>query len=259
MVVGLTERLAAKGHIVNGYCAIPCAFSAELYARQGYDAVTLDLQHGLIGYDTAVPMLQALSSTGVLPLVRLSWLDPGLIMKVLDSGALGVTCPMINTAADAERLVRYSSYPPRGERSLGPIRAGAIYGKDYAARANSAISILAMIETAEAVENVDKIAAVDGITGIYIGPGDLAVSMGKPVQLGDFHPDVDAAIERVLQACTSRKIVAGIFAPTPEHAWRLVQRGFNFVTLSSDARALVEQTQRWVSDFRRLSGATRKA
>ena len=259
MIPGLTERLAKKGHVLNGYCAIPCAFSAELYARQGYDAVTLDLQHGLIGFDTAVPMLQALSSTDVLPLVRLPWLDPGLIMKVLDSGALGVTCPMINSAADAERLVRYSTYPPRGERSFGPIRAASVYGADYVSGSNRTVSVLAMIETAEAVENVDKIAAVDGLTGIYIGPGDLAISMGKPVQLGDFHPEVDAAIETVLRTCISRRLVAGIFAPTPEHAWRLVQRGFNFITLSSDARALLEQTQRWVSGFRRLSQATQQA
>src|SRR5581483_7940985 len=156
-VQGLQERLAAKRYLLNGYCAMPGAFSAELYAGQGWDAVTLDLQHGVIGYESAVAMLQAITASAVLPLVRLPWLDPGLIMKMLDSGALGITCPMINDAAAAERLVRYCKYPPRGERSMGPIRAAAIYGADYAERANRTTSVFAMIETEEAVGNIDAI------------------------------------------------------------------------------------------------------
>jgi 4-hydroxy-2-oxoheptanedioate aldolase len=252
--VGLQERLAAKGYILNGYCAMPGAFSAELYAGQGWDAVTLDLQHGLIGYESAVAMLQAIAASGVLPLVRLPWLDPGLIMKMLDSGALGVTCPMINDAASAERLVRYAKYPPRGERSMGPIRAAAIYGADYPERANRTTSVLAMIETTEAVENIDAIAAVEGLDGIYIGPADLAVSMGKPVQLEAPDPAVEAAIAHVLERVTARGLVCGIFAPTPERAWALVERGFRFVTLSSDARALLAQTAAWVGGFRKLAG-----
>ncbi len=245
--------MAGKGYLLNGYCAIPAAFSAELYAGQGWDSITLDLQHGLIGYESAVAMLQAITASGVLPLVRLPWLDPGLIMKMLDSGALGITCPMINDAESADRLVRYCKYPPRGERSMGPIRAAAVYGADYAERANRTTSVLAMIETEEAVRNIDAIAAVEGLDGVYIGPADLAVSMGKPIQLD--HPDsaVAAAIAHVRERVTARGLVCGSFAPTPERAWELVKQGFRFVTLSSDARALLAQTAAWVSGFRALA------
>jgi 4-hydroxy-2-oxoheptanedioate aldolase len=252
-LLGFRERLAAKGYLLNGYCAMPGAFSAELYAGHGWDAVTLDLQHGIIGYESAVAMLQAIRASGVLPLVRLPWLDPGLIMKMLDSGALGVTCPMVNDADAAERLVRYAKYPPRGERSMGPIRAAAIYGADYPERANQTTSVLAMIETSEAVANIDAITAVDGLDGVYIGPADLAVSMGKPVRLDAPDPAVEAAIAHVLERVTAKGLVCGIFAPTPERAWALVKQGFCFVTLSSDARALLAQTAAWVSGFRALA------
>ena len=122
MPVGLKSLLRAKTGLLNGYCMLPCAVSVEIYARQGFDLVTIDLQHGLIGYDTALPLIQALTACDVVPMVRIPWLEPGIIMKLLDAGALGVTCPMINTAEQAEALVAYASYPPRGVRSLGPIR-----------------------------------------------------------------------------------------------------------------------------------------
>ncbi|MCG2628263.1 MULTISPECIES: HpcH/HpaI aldolase family protein [Bradyrhizobium] len=245
--------MAENGHLLNGYCAIPDAFSAELYARQGFDVITLDLQHGLIGYDAAVAMLQAITAVDVLPLVRIPWLDPAIIMKALDAGALGVTCPMVNTAADAERLVQYCKYPPMGQRSLGPVRAATAYGEDYAAHANRELSVIAMIETAEAVANIESILDVPGLDGVYIGPGDLSLSLNRKPQLEEFDTEVDAAIDRVLKGCIKKGLIAGIFAPGPEQAWRMVTRGFRFVTLSTDARALAFQAKSWVEKFRLLS------
>jgi 4-hydroxy-2-oxoheptanedioate aldolase len=253
----LKQRLTERGYVLNGYLTIPNAFSAELYARQGWDAVTIDLQHGLVGYESAVHILQALTAIDVSPLVRVPWLEPGLIMKLLDAGAVGITCPMINTADEAERLVRYCKYPPQGERSAGPLRAALVNGSDYIARANDLVNVFAMIETAEAVANVAEITAVDGLDGIYLGPQDLSMSIGKGPRGETLDPAVDAMIERVLQACIAKGLVAGIIAPTPQYAVQMLQRGFRFITLPGDARALMMQAKSWVDGVRGLAAKTK--
>lgn len=249
---GLRQRLAHKRALLSGYCMIPSAFAAEVYARQGFDVVCIDLQHGLIDYAAAVPMLQALTACDAMAMVRVPWLEPGLIGKVLDAGALGVVCPMIGTAEQAERLVRYASYPPRGERSLGPIRAAVVHGPGYARQANAAIATLAMIETAEGVENVEAIAAVPGLTGLYVGPGDLSLSLGHAPRIDGFDPAVDRAVERILAACRRHGLIAGTFAPAPQRAHELVRRGFDLVTLNTDVKALELQAKAWIDGYRAL-------
>ena len=164
---------------VSGWLSIPAApFSAEIMAHQGWDALTVDLQHGLIDYQTAVGMLTAISTTETVPLVRVPWLEFGLIMKLLDAGAYGIICPMVNTRKDAENLVHAGRYPPAGTRSFGPVRAAIYGGADYVENANDEIVLLAMIETEEALDNVKEIAAVPGLDGLFIGPNDFAKSLG---------------------------------------------------------------------------------
>jgi 4-hydroxy-2-oxoheptanedioate aldolase len=124
---------------VNGWLAIPSAFSAETMAHAGWDSLTIDMQHGVIDYQAAVNMLTAISTTPTVPIVRVPWLDPGIIMKMLDAGAYGVICPMVNTREDAEKLVAATHYPPRGTRSFGPIRALLYAGADYARHANDTV------------------------------------------------------------------------------------------------------------------------
>lgn len=252
---GLRQRLAHKRVLLSGYCMIPSAFAAEVYARQGFDVVCIDLQHGLVDYASAVPMLQALTGCDAMPMVRVPWLDPGLIMKVLDAGALGVICPMIGTAQQAEQLVRFASYPPRGERSMGPIRAAVVHGPGYARVANASVGTLAMIETAEGVENVEAIAAVPGLTGIYVGPGDLSLALGHPPRLDGFEPPVDRAVDRILAACRRHGLIAGTFAPVPQRARELARRGFNFITLNTDVKALELQVKGWIDAYRALESA----
>ncbi len=247
------QCISAKGWALNTYLQTPGAFTAELYAAAGWDFVSLDLQHGLIGYESAVAILQAIRGIGVTPLVRTPTLDGALIGKLLDAGALGITCAMINTAEEADQLVRACKYPPRGDRSLGPIRALQLYGADYGLHANGMVNVFAMIETAEAVANIAEIAAVEGLDGIYIGIGDLALSMGQPARQEGLVPEVDAAIERSLRQCQASGLIPGLLAPNPEHAWRMVQRGFQFITLASDAKALIAQARRWVDGFHSLA------
>ena len=246
----LKDVLAVRPYAVNGYCSLPGAFTAELFGRQGWDSVTLDLQHGLISYDSALAILQALTSVDVVPMARLSWLEPGPIMKLLDAGVLGITCPMICNAEQAERLVRYCKYPPRGERSLGPLRAGMINGDDYVREANSGVSVFPMIETAEGLNAVDEILSVDGIDGIYIGPGDLAVSLGEEPQPAKHAPRVQQAIDHIIDRCRSYNRVAGIFAPDVATASEMIRRGCRLITLSSDARILARQADVLVSALR---------
>ena len=149
------RTLWAQGQAaVNGWLAVPNSFSAEVMAHQGWDTLTIDMQHGLIDDAALVPMLQAIQATPTAPVVRVPWLEPSIIMKALDAGAQTLICPMVNTREDAERLAAYARYAPRGGRSFGPVRAGLVHGADYATAANDNVVVFAMIETRQALDNL---------------------------------------------------------------------------------------------------------
>lgn len=233
------RKLWAEGEAaVNGWCAIPSSFSAEVMAHQGWDSLTLDLQHGVIDYQAAIPMLQAISTTETVPIVRVPWLEPGILMKVLDAGAYGVICPMVNDRADAERLVAACRYPPLGGRSFGPIRALLYAGADYPSQANESVVVLAMVETRAALENLDAILSVPGLDGVYIGPADLSAALGCTPRFDQDEPAVVEAIELVLAKAREHGRVAGIHNGTPDYARAMVAKGFRFVTVGSDARLM---------------------
>jgi 4-hydroxy-2-oxoheptanedioate aldolase len=187
-------------------------------AQQGYDALTIDLQHGLIDAAAMLAMLQAISTTATVPVVRVPWLEPGILMKALDAGAYGVICPMINTREDAERLVAYTHYAPRGTRSFGPMRAALYGGPDYAQKADETIVAFAMIETAQALDNLDAILSVDGLDAIYIGPSDLSLALGCRPVFDDVDAPVAQAIEHILERATAHGIKAGIHCGDPKVA-----------------------------------------
>ena len=198
MQTRLQHIWAAGRSATNAWLTIPSPWTAELVAAAGFDSVTIDLQHGLIGYETAVAMLQAMSGSDAVPLARLEWNDPATIMRMLDAGALGLICPLINTAAECAAFVGACRYPPAGYRSYGPIRAGLRWGTDYFAQANVSVTALAMIETAQGLENVAEIAATPGLDGLYVGPFDLSISLGlaRPADFTD--PVLLAALDAVL-------------------------------------------------------------
>ena len=148
-------------------------------------------------------------------MARVPWLEPGIIMKLLDAGALGIVCPMVNTRTDAERLVHYASYAPAGTRSFGPTRAMLVHGADYVSQANDTVITLAMVETAEALGNVAEIAKTPGLTGVYIGPSDLALSMGHAPKLDPDEPAVVDAVKRILDACKGAGVRCGIHCLAP--------------------------------------------
>ncbi len=238
------------GAVVNGWLAIPNGFSAETMAHQGWDSLTIDLQHGVIDYAGMVPMLQAISTTNTVPVARVPWLEPGILMKALDAGAYAVICPMVNSREDAEKLVAYTHYAPQGTRSFGPIRALLYGGADYPKHANETIVTFAMIETAKALENLDEILSTPGLDAVYIGPSDLSLALNCTPTFDDVDPPVDAAIDHILARAKAHGVVAGIHNGTPEAALKRIAKGFQFVTIASDARLMAAGAQQVIGKMR---------
>jgi len=235
---------------VNGWLAVPDSFSAEVMAHQGWDTLTIDMQHGVIDYQRMVTMLQAISTTPTVPVVRVPWLEPGIIMKTLDAGAYGVICPMVNTREEAQRLVSYTHYAPMGSRSFGPVRANLYGGPDYATEANRTVVAFAMIETAQALDNLDAILSVEGLDAIYIGPSDLSLALGcKPV-FDDVEPKVAQAIDHIVERARAHGVQAGIHNGRPDVALARVAKGFRFVTVGSDAKLLAAGSQQIMKAMR---------
>lgn len=229
--------------VVNGWLAIANSFSAEVMAHQGWDSLTIDLQHGVIDYPAMVSMLQAISTTDTMPVVRVPWLEPGILMKTLDAGAYGVICPMVNTREDAQKLVAWTNYAPKGTRSFGPVRATLYGGADYAEHANETIVRFAMIETAQALDHLDAILSVEGLDAVYIGPSDLSLSLGCRPVFDDVDPKAAQAIDHILERARAHGLQAGIHNGRPDVARARVAKGFRFVTVSSDARLLAAGSQ----------------
>ena len=234
----LRPRLLAGEAVVTAWCMLPCTMSAELMAAQPYDAITIDLQHGLIDYQAALAMLQGIGRFDMATMCRIPWNEPGITGKLLDAGFGGVICPMVDTAEDARMLVRACRYGPAGSRSYGPTRARRLHGSDYATRANDSILVLAMIETAKGLANVDAILSVDGIDGVYIGPADLALSLGHAPTLESDVPAVVAAIEHIRSRARTVGKVAGIHCGDGPATCLSLASGFNFVALGTDVSIL---------------------
>jgi 4-hydroxy-2-oxoheptanedioate aldolase len=229
----------AEGRTAFGlWAAIPSSFSAELIAGAGVDYVCVDQQHGVVDYASMVPMLQAIGATGATPITRVLSNDPFRIMKALDAGAWGVIVPLVNDAGEAASAVSACRYPPDGIRSYGPIRASDVIGsKDPENLAGEALCLV-MIETREGLENVEEIAATPGVDGIYVGPADLALSLGLPPSTEVTEEKHVEAVRRVKEACQKHAIVAGIHCSSGEWAQRQAGAGFDMVTVAVDAALL---------------------
>ncbi len=236
MPLSLHSHFATGAKAVNGWCALPSPVTAEIMGRQGFDLMTVDLQHGLIDYQMALTMLQVLQGLTAPVLVRVPWNEPGIIAKCLDAGFAGVICPMVNTVEDARRLVQSSRYAPLGARSFGPTRANLVHGTGYAKSANTSVLALAMIETREALANLDAILAVEGIDGVYVGPSDLGLSLGYEPTLEPTAPEVLAAIATIAGRAKAAGRIAGVHTGSPEMIRRMFAQGYDFASLLTDAR-----------------------
>jgi 4-hydroxy-2-oxoheptanedioate aldolase len=241
---------AAGKPVLNGWLMVPSGFSAEVMAHSGFDSVTVDMQHGMIGFEAALGMITAISTTSVTPLVRVPWLDPGAIMKVLDAGAYGVICPMINTAEQAQALVAATRYAPQGSRSWGPVR-GALYGGgDYQHMADETILNFAMIETAEGVENVDEICSVPGLDAVYVGPADLNLSLTGSVQTDTLDGLVGEATRHIAERAKAHGVVPCAHTSSTAFALKIIELGYRFVTCANDFKILSSGGAQAVAEMR---------
>ena len=255
----LKEFFKAGTPIINSWLSVPSSFSAEVMAQQGWDSLTIDMQHGLIDYTNAVSMLQAISTTETIPMARVNWNEPGQIMKILDAGCYGIICPMVSNRKEAENFIQACQYPPNGYRSFGPIRASIYGGGDYAKHADREILKLAMIETKEALEKLDEILDTPNLDGIYIGPADLSLAVGE-------EPGFDKAentkaykeILRILEAAKKRNLLAGLHNGTAEYAQKMIKLGFNLVTVGSDNRYIAAGAKNDLEILKGIKGSKTK-
>ena len=248
----LKEIFKSGKSVVNGWLQIPSSFTAELMANQNWDSLTLDMQHGVIDYPNAVGMLQSISTTNVVPMARVNWNEPGQIMKILDAGAYGIICPMVSNKKEAENFVKACMYPPNGYRSYGPIRGLVYGGPDYADEANNEILKFAMIETKESLDNLDEIMKTPFLDGIYIGPADLSLAIGEKPSFDKPEGDpVYEVIMKILEHAKKNKIIAGIQNGQPEYAEKMIQKGFQLVTIGSDQRYMTASSKLALSKLKK--------
>jgi 4-hydroxy-2-oxoheptanedioate aldolase len=250
------KKLLAEGkRTVNGWVSIPSSFAAEIYAAQGFESVALDMQHGALDINDVVPLLQAICLSDATPMARVPWNNPADIMRVLDAGAYGIICPMINTKKEAEALVQAGRYAPMGARSIGPFRAAHYAGADYPQHANNEILLIAMIETTEAVKNLDEILAVKGLDGVYVGPGDLSISMGHPPTLDPSDKGVLAAIAEIAKKTRAAGKIAGVHTDGAATAAKRYAEGYQFCTLLNDIRVMANAVNAMVKETKGMAAS----
>ncbi len=236
--------------VTMGWLSVSHPFTAEVMARQGFDALVVDMQHGLTDMANLWPMLQAISQTDTVPVVRVASNDSATIMKALDFGAYAIIVPLVNTAEDAAKAVAACRYPPVGIRSSGPVRAIHYGGADYVANANDEIVLMAMIETKEGLANLDAICATPGLDAVYIGPADLSFALGMAPRGDNPDPIHIATCDRIRDAAHKHKIKACMHCASAAFAAGAVKRGFDLVMLTSELASMVAGVRRQLDDLK---------
>ncbi len=229
----MAETLAEGGIALGAWMFLREPVIAEAAASLDYSYVCIDMQHGLQDFGDVTAMLTATARTGATPIVRTPWNEPGLVGRLLDAGALGVIFPMINTPEEASRAVEACRYAPDGTRSMGPIGAMVRHGGSYFRSANTQVLPIAMIETKQALDNLDEILAVDGVDTIYVGPADLGLSLGLRPGMDSDDPAFVDAIDMIIDACGRHGVTPGIHC-SPELAEKRARQGFKMITVGYD-------------------------
>jgi 4-hydroxy-2-oxoheptanedioate aldolase len=246
-------------YAVNAWLHLASTLSAEALSQVGFDSITLDLQHGPLDISDALPMLQAMSASDSVPLCRVPWNEPGVIMRMLDAGCYGVICPMVSSRAEAEAFVSACRYPPAGHRSYGPTRASLYAGSDYAEHANDTVLAFAMIETRGGLDNLEAILETPGLDGVYVGPADLSQALGGPPGADFDDGPVPAALARIVTATRERGRIAGIHTASAGYARRMIALGYQFVTVTSDLAYLTRAARETVAAVREVDSAPQGA
>jgi 4-hydroxy-2-oxoheptanedioate aldolase len=250
----IKQMWGAGQYVTMGWLSISHGFTAEVMARQGFDTLCIDMQHGTAEMNEVWPMLQAISQTDTVPVVRVPWNDPATIMKALDLGAYGIIVPLVNTAEDAAKAVAACRYPPVGMRSSGPVRALHYGGSDYVAKANDEIVIMAMIETKEGLANMDAICATPGLDAVYIGPADLSFALGLPPRGDNPDPVHIETCDKICASAHGHGIKAAMHCASAAFAADAVKRGFDMVMLTSDLASMIAGARHQLDDLKAATG-----
>ncbi len=237
----LRARLATGEPFLFSWMSVPSAALAAQLARLPLDGVCLDMQHGMIGFPDAVPMIANINAAGRPALVRSLWNDPAIPGQAFDAGAVCVIAPMVNTRAQAEALVRAAKYPPMGARSWGgytALQASGLAPSEYLREANRMTMVFAMVETVEALENVEEIAATPGLDGLFVGPSDLSITLSRGAGIDKLGKDTLSAMQRVSAAARKNGLVAGAFGGSAEVIKTYQGLGFTFLAAAVDVDLL---------------------
>ena len=231
MKINTVKRLLSAGRPAIGVCnGLGSPMVAEAYSKFGFDFVLLDHQHGLWDDNTAWLAYQAISRGPAMPMARVNWNDFAAIGRLLDRGALGLIVPMVESAEAARAAANAMRYPPRGSRSFGPALT-QYHGADYATWIDDEVLLMVQLESAKAVERAEEILAVEGVDGCWVGPMDLARTMGIDLKTTEAVAAHDQALGRVLEACRKTGKFPGIFGGSVAATRRRLEQGFLFVTV----------------------------
>jgi 2-keto-3-deoxy-L-rhamnonate aldolase RhmA len=238
------KRLLSGELTLGTWSVLASPLIGEILANEGFEFVIIDLEHHPIGVEMTTQYCQAISAGGSVPIARLAFNDHVEIKRALDAGALGIIIPLIKSADDARRAVEYSRFPPLGDRPYGGGRVG-IYGPDYLERANDEILVMLQIEHRRAVEELDEILAVDGYDGCFIGPTDLAISMGMPTPIQGGSDELEDLIADLAGRIQAAGKPMGTVGHTPEVIRKRIGQGFRFMPLMSDL-TFVRRGIQWI-------------
>lgn len=243
-------RLRQGGPVPLGTWLMAAApATAEAMGHAGFDFLVVDMEHVPIEVADLAHILRAIGTTPANAVVRLSWNDQVLVKRVLDAGAETIMLPFVQTVAEAEAAVRFAKYPPLGVRGVAAVHRASRFGAaaDYLKRANEETCVIVQLETPEAVALLPEIAKLPGIDALFVGPGDLAASMGRIGEIG--HPEVQAAIERAAKAAADAGKPIGIVGPNPEMVKRFQAYGYSFTAIGSDVAMMTGRARDWLSDL----------
>jgi 4-hydroxy-2-oxoheptanedioate aldolase len=245
------KHAIAKGELQIGlWCSLGNPIAAEIVSHSGFDWLLLDTEHSPNDLQEIFAQLQAAQAGGSSLLVRPAWNDMVLIKRYLDIGAQTLLLPFVQNAAEANRAVEFTRYPPKGVRGITGSGRASRYGrvKDYLKNASSEICVLVQVETREAMAQLEAIASVDGIDGVFIGPNDLAASYGHIGNWG--HPEVQAALEDAVKRLKKVGKPAGILTPNEEEAKRFIDWGYTFVAVGADVGLLARHADALAKRFK---------
>jgi 4-hydroxy-2-oxoheptanedioate aldolase len=248
----IREKLAGGKTFVFPWVGMPGVAQAAQIARMGFDAVTIDLQHSTVGNEEAAKMVAAINAAGSPAVLRLRWNDPGLIGFALDMGAAAIIVPMTNSVAQVEAMVKAAKYPPVGQRSWGGytmLQAAGVTAAQYLKEANSQTLVFAMIETQEALDQLDGIAKVKGLDGLFVGPSDLSIALSNGAGIDRLGPKTLEAMKKVAAACKANGLVAGAFAGTLDGVKAYTDIGFQFLAGLTDTELMRSGAEKFLKEI----------